>query len=371
MNDREFRLPRFYGEEEIPDVVRRGMIPLRDELTNALSRFLREKTLTDLNMFQSERVPMVVMRVETLHRLLDSFREAVRDENSYNKILKQAGEEIGISFAIDFMKLLYKQNRIPQDYNILFKTYMEHEAAGRWGNLMLDEIRLDSSEPPSVANVEITENFLSKGYTANEQPTRHFSFLEGYLEYALDELCLQWTSWLRREYPHLRVSFEIEIENATYKKTEDGKDTFVLKMSREKLPQCREELGRSVFLYYDNRYRESVTNMRTSMEVGIPEKVGIKKQENERLLWSPMLKVFRENSQRFPKSTISKLYAQASNVTHVDGREIKDIILTSFYYRVRKILKQIEAVEITKEQKREVLKRRGEFIQRGVRFGTS
>lgn len=198
---------------------------------------------------------------------------------------------------------------------------------------------------PIKLQIEIKENFLSKGYMPNEEPYKHNSLWEGYLEYVLDELVLQYRQWAIRNYRYYRVP-SIEIKSVRYIE----KDKFEVEIDKEDFDKSRQELANAIFLYYDHRYRESVLNMRTAIEIALPEKVGLFKKSGERLLWVPLLKIYKEVYSDFPKKELETLYGRASDFTHVDGRPIKDIILCRFYYEVRKILKKIQKISLTQEQ---------------------
>jgi hypothetical protein len=106
MNKR--KLPQFYRKSEIKEIIRRRLEVVRDDIAVLLSNFIEKQGFLDINLFNNIRVPMFVMRIETFHSILDEFKEYINNPQVYNQILRNAGEQVGISFAIDILKFYFK-----------------------------------------------------------------------------------------------------------------------------------------------------------------------------------------------------------------------------------------------------------------------
>src|SRR3989344_7359649 len=111
-----------FDADEINQIITIGGENLRRRTLEPIERAINVlKTMPDLKLLDVEHV---IFRVATLQALLDSMRETL-GEKVYKDVMRQAGENIGASFAKDLINFLITAGRFPQDEKTLIRLWNE------------------------------------------------------------------------------------------------------------------------------------------------------------------------------------------------------------------------------------------------------
>src|SRR3989344_5586942 len=114
-------------------------------------------------------VQRLTIRIETLHDLLDGFRQHLT-KDEFNRVLATAGEDAGRQFAHDLIDFLSKHGKLAKNEQVLLNLWQEFDSMAGWGSFAI-------TKTPERIVVEVTDLFITKGLA--EEKDRYIAFMEG------------------------------------------------------------------------------------------------------------------------------------------------------------------------------------------------
>jgi hypothetical protein len=147
---------------------------LRNHISGALSKFASNPVT---GLLQMEGMPAVSLRVDTLHRMLDSIAAAV-PEDRRDEVLYQAGYAAGQAWGKDFVAMCRRNDwdREPLDQQL--SRWSDHDAIAGMGRF---QFALDRE---GAGVVKLTYGFLS----SSESTSNLDGLVAGYIAGTLSEL---------------------------------------------------------------------------------------------------------------------------------------------------------------------------------------
>ena len=242
-----------FDADEINQIITIGGENLRRRTLEPIERAINVlKTMPDLKLLDVEHV---IFRVATLQALLDSMRETL-GEKVYKDVMRQAGENIGASFAKDLINFLITAGRFPQDEKTLIRLWNELDTTANWG-------KFSTKYEDGQIVVAIKENFLTRGKTQNQH--QYCSFMEGYIQGFLWYALKDYYQWFKQNVtqPATRPLQPTKI----IEKQADGVCTFIVELEEEKLPDAFDLFGDAKAAYSAGDFSKSANHLRSAIEI--------------------------------------------------------------------------------------------------------
>ena len=343
MKESKKRRAQLFGLEDVDEIletaeaiaVRKIIEPIEIALDNLKESVAEMKLLPG--------VDRIVLRVQTIQRLLDSVMEDV-GRNRYRKLISEAGEDIGRSFAHDTIDFLMDINRLPADEKVLIEFWNKLDTYANWGYSKTE------FEGTKII-VEIENNFVAKGLT--EDKHRHCTFTEGYIKGFLWEALKEHYRWFSREITRPATSLWEPVAVSEKK----GKDSCIFVVERKE-----EELSDAFNNFYDAKvafrlgnYQQAVISIRRALESALKQKIGLgiyDKTASEPIMTAYSKSGILPSNLSFQK--IKDIWGSTSAVVHKRKLPSKEKC-EKMIKEESKILRIFELMEIDENSKTKVL----------------
>ncbi|HLC53948.1 MAG TPA: hypothetical protein VJK03_05385 [Candidatus Nanoarchaeia archaeon] len=323
-----------FDADEINQIITIGGENLRRRTLEPIERAINVlKTMPDLKLLDVEHV---IFRVATLQALLDSMRETL-GEKVYKDVMRQAGENIGASFAKDLINFLITAGRFPQDEKTLIRLWNELDTTANWG-------KFSTKYEDGQIVVAIKENFLTRGKTQNQH--QYCSFMEGYIQGFLWYALKDYYQWFKQNVtqPATRPLQPTKI----IEKQADGVCTFIVELEEEKLPDAFDLFGDAKAAYSAGDFSKSANHLRSAIEIAFKLKLGIEKENPTSII--KILKALKKNNVQLDYNKIDDIYAKTSQAIHGIKKLAKDEC-TAMLEEADSLLKTLELMPLDDERK--------------------
>ena len=109
---------------------------LKGKIEQILQKYFSRQLLFNLKALEQAKMPQVVLRVKTIHFILDAFARSYGTIKEYGNLLRSTGYKTGTSFGMDFIGFLLNEvKKIPVNVDVLIKTWTKYDSAADWGQL--------------------------------------------------------------------------------------------------------------------------------------------------------------------------------------------------------------------------------------------
>lgn len=288
------------GKEDIDEVLALSDATVADEMIEPVRKALDlfEKNVSKMAFLPA--VERITIRTKTLQQLLASIRKLMPGE--HKRVFKEAGEEIGASFANDLHSFLASNNKIPKDVETLLAIWNKYDSIAGWGNFK-------STVNKNKITIEIEDSFLASGLNG-EHP--YCAFMEGYISGFLWEA-------LKGHYRLLeKAVFKPESPPfepvAILETKEKNKCIFEVRLQEEELEEAFDFLEAAKEAFRQSSFGEAGSAVRTSVEIALKEKIGLEKEDKASAL--KILDALKAKNVQLPYKAIGDIYGSTSAIIH-------------------------------------------------------
>ncbi len=312
-----------------------------------LLNFLLAEPLIHEDSLTIKESPHVMLRIETIHTILDKFREVVGE--SYSDVLRIIGEDIGFSFSLDLFGML-QEMPVPIDYEALLSFWCWFDSSASMGkySYTLDEER-------KQLTISLNNSFLILGY--KNKAHRHCSFFKGYIQSFLRTSFSQWLSWIeltRFQNPEKYFT----VMDIHEKPTKNDECIFILELQEENYPKIRKALTQSMGSVRTGDLREAAQKARIALERAVKQPLGY--EDDFSLSYGKLLRAYKNEGIKLSFKDWVKAYDTLSDVMHGD-KSMDRNTLRSVLFQISKVIAEISKLKLSEEKRKRLIEAKKEY----------
>ena len=322
---------------------------IRTIVDRSIEDYLTKNPMINMDALKKAGTPHVLLRIKTLHTILDGFRWMLKEQ--YSPTLREIGERVGFGFSIDFIKYLKNNDKIPLNYDALLTFWSIFDSSADMGL-----ITVNLEESTEKINVEIENSFLAKGY--NEEIHRHCPFFEGYILGVIDGAMCQWIRWISDSFfkSPLNKWQAIDVkENRNYQNC-----TFTVTIMKEKYQKTRDSLVVSIeeFQKVKPNYEEANKMARIALECAVKEPIGL--TDADAVSFTRLIKTYQKFEVPLSYPKWISLYDLLSGVLH--GRiSIDENTILENLTETKKLIDEWSRISLSDEKVKEIVEKKGDY----------
>ena len=338
---------RFAGEEIRKKLTQRIKGIIEADLRDF---FFTEAPVINMDSLTRVGMPHVMLRIVTLHAILDGFRTALGEK--YNDILRSIGGNVGFSFAVDLMDYLRrKSGHIPLNYEALLSFWSIFDSSADMGEIKIEEKEIEN---PTSLIVGIWHGFLTEGYEKEQH--RHCPFMEGYIRNALDTLIGQWTRWIEKTHyrpPRKKLCVARVKENPS--KTHC---MFEVHLDEEKFSAMKDTLMVSIREFQNKDFKAANKSARNALDCALKVPLGL--EDDFPVSFSRLLKTYEKTGVPLCYNRWLSVYDTLSPYHHGD-KEADFYETLQNLFSVKRLLDEWLEIDLPDDQKKTLINKKSEY----------
>jgi predicted hydrocarbon binding protein len=293
------------------DYTRKAIDPLRKTL-----EFL--ESLRGIQVLPN--VADVTIRVETLHRILNSFFNKLQDQ--YSPVMKRAGESVGTSFADNFMDFLEAAEKLPQNEEVLILMWTKIDSNAGWG-----EYDAKFNHAQKKIFLKLSNSLFTRILTKNKH--RHCSFMEGYILGVLWGVLKRYHRWFSDEIRPLEKP-ALEPVKVVEIRPDDLVNVceFEIELKEEELQESFDKFYKAKESFKEKDFTSCAVHLRAALEHGFKQKIDMRKEDPTSL--TTLIKAYKAMEVKLPYGQVKDVWDALSRASHgtlqPSSEELKELI---------------------------------------------
>lgn len=331
-----------FGEEEAAGVLGFTGNEIKEALSESIRTmidrnigdYLTKNPIINMESLKKAGTPHVLLRIETLHTIFDGFRKTL--DNQYVDVVRNIGNDVGFGFSVAIIDYLeVDKAKIPFDYNALLGFWSLFDSRADMGDF---KVKIDENN--KIIEVDITDNFLVKGYENDKY--RHCAFFEGYIEGILDGMFCQWTRWIYRSvYKPPKTLWQVVQVKGNEK---EDQCHFTADIIKEKNITPRNILVDAILAFRKKEYGNAMLQARRGLEFAIKETVNL--AETDKIKFTQLVKAYKKYQVGISYDKWTALYNAMSDVAAHSRRNIAKEESLENLNLTRNLIKEISKIDL-------------------------
>ena len=333
------------SQKEIEELLAASRVEFQDRIVQPIQDALEVLSEYAFTRILVPGVPHIVMSERAVEILFNALHRRV-SASQHEGILRETGEEIGLSFADRFMEFLMTENAIPRTMEALLNIWAAYDSSANWGKFVVASVDEDGLE----IRLEVEKNFLRRGLGPEDH--RHCAFLAEYLAAFIWEAYKEHYRWFKRAIAEPRRLLE---PSSVQEKPREDRCVFVVALRDEELSEAFDKLSDAKIACRLGDLGTACGRLRTALEFAAKSKLHV--DGRQPISFTSIIKALRQQNVRLEGVDYSELldiFQSSSRVIHgdvaPDSRACAVLLL-----RATKILRRMELAPIG-EAKRETVR---------------